>query len=925
MIRELILTGTLASAFLLRGAEKNWDYNRELPDAWNSVSVQVAKGEKTPAGGVPLLLTAGYDASELRWPPFLVYPEPGSLIEPGAEVTIRCYARATRPLKVSWRITQNAPASTHYSKTVTLDIETEWKELVYRERVYDARPTFVINCPRMLFNDIRKSDKVWLGPLSITVNAAGKTTDAAAISSSAPVEVSQPGVWKTIDVSDLYIKPGSALDLSGVAERVPAGSFGRLVVDESGVPYFEKRPGVPARFFSVQLIPDMLPSWSKGDIDNYAAAVARQGYNLVRFHFLDNVLQGSTRAPALKAPAAAEYKLPQTPKEVKFIPGNLDRFDYLVAALRRNGVYINMDAMTSYIGYDSGMNGERDKKGAFMTKIQMFINPMFRRNWKAGVDKLFSHVNPYTGLSLKEDPAVVLVSFLNEQEVLPEFRDYSIPFHPAWAAFLKKKYGTYDKLFEAWDGQCGGMAIPADGKFETLPGIIYKIASGSSRAGRDMTECIAAMESEMTDFYLKAIREIGYPGLVTNWNMRTRIATVPARSKLPAVSMNGYHCHPQDGYNSSGTTVDNSSAVENVGNSFKHQAVARFADRPFFNTEFGFCFWNPTRHEQGLVFGAGAALQGWTSITCHAGQVQETGNFLVPFAAGADPVIRAAEVVEAFTYLRGDVKTSPHLVEIPLDDRFIFSGQALRGVSDELSRIWTLCKVGISYGGKLGKIKPDLVVFPEQTSQLGGTDMFTSVESTVTSARIRPVVEKLRGQGVLPASNRTDPEQGVYQSDTGEIILNTNGVMQVATPRFAGVTIKEDGAYDLGAVNISGCSVPAAVSVISLSKEEEIPQAKRLLVVFATDALNNRMAFQSPDRKKLVRIGELPVLWRTGTLSFSVAAPGAKGEPKLYALKLNGERAEEIPVKKNGERLEAVIDTAQLATQTPFFELKTGR
>ncbi|MPN61465.1 hypothetical protein SDC9_209202 [bioreactor metagenome] len=85
------------------------------------------------------------------------------------------------------------------------------------------------------------------------------------------------------------------------------------------------------------------------------------------------------------------------------------------------------------------------------------------------------------------------------------------------------------------------------------------------------------------------------------------------------------------------------------------------------------------------------------------------------------------------------------------------------------------------------------------------------------------------------------------------------------------------------------------------------------------------MTFQSPDRKELARIGELPVLWRTGKLSLSVAAPGVKGEPKLYALKLNGERAEEIPVKKNGDRLEAVIDTAQLATQTPFFELTTGR
>lgn len=925
MLKYLLATVFL-SALALCGSETVRDSGPELPDAWNSISVSPDGQVRTPDGKETLLVTSGHDADELRWPPFLIYLSPSDAVRPGTEVTIRCYAKATRPLRTDWRVTRDAPNATPYSKTVRFTIGTEWHELVFRERLFDALPDSVIALPRMLFPDIRKGDKVYLGPLSVSMASPEKNAAAPPPAGSvAPVKVSQPGSWKVIDVSDLYIRPGSALDFRNITDRAPAGSCGRLTVDENGMLCFEKRPGVPVRFFSVQLMPGSLPAWSKREIREYAAALARQGYNLVRFHFLDQMLQGSGRAPALKNPSAGEYVLPQAKEEIRFLPRSLDNFHYLVAELRKNGVYINLDAMTSYIGYDNGRNGARDKKGAFMTKIQMFVNPMFRRNWKAGVDALFSAVNPYTGLSLKEDPAVVLVSCLNEQEVLTSYRDYSAPFHPAWIRFLKGKYGTYENLFKAWGGKCGDAPIPEAGSFEKLPGITHKVAAGRSCAGKDMTECVGAMESEMTEFYLKTIREVGYPGLVTNWNMRTRLVSVPARSKLPAISMNGYHCHPQNGIGAPGSTVENFSSVERVGNSFKHQALARFTDRPFFNTEFGFCFWNPFRHEQGLVFGAGAALQGWSSITCHAGQVQKSGGVLTPFRAGEDPVIRAAEVVEAFAYLRGDVQTSPHLVEIPLSDGFIFDGRAMQGLSDELSRIWTLCRVGISYGPRKGAVKPDLTVRADRTVRLGGSDMFTSVENSVDTAQIRPVVAELRSAGVLPAGNLTDPGKGIYQSDTGEITLSTDGVLKVVTPRLAGGTVKKDGAYELGAVRVKSCSVPAALSVISLAADESIPQAARLLIVFSTDALNNGMEFRDPGRRELKKSGGMPILWRTGKAVLSIDAPGLAGTPKLYALKLNGERAAELPATCRAGRIEVEIDTGSLAAPTPFFELVTGR
>ena len=108
--------------------------------------------------------------------------------------------------------------------------------------------------------------------------------------------------------------------------------------------------------------------------------------------------------------------------------------------------------------------------------------------------------------------------------------------------------------------------------------------------------------------------------------------------------------------------------------------------------------------------------------------------------------------------------------------------------------------------------------------------------------------------------------------------------------------MKAAGPVHLGAVRIESCSVPAAVTVASLSKEQAIPEAKRMLLVFSTDALNNGVRFKDERRRVLEKLGTLPVLWRTGKLSLSIRNAAA-GSPKLYALALNGERREELPVR----------------------------
>ena len=97
-----------------------------------------------------------------------------------------------------------------------------------------------------------------------------------------------------------------------------------------------------------------------------------------------------------------------------------------------------------------------------------------------------------------------------------------------------------------------------------------------------------------------------------------------------------------------------------------------------------------------------------------------------------------------------------------------------------------------------------------------------------------------------------------------------------------------------------------------------------MLLVYATDALNSRMAFTSPQREELVGLGKLPVLMRTGNLKLTIKNPHAAAI-NAWALGLDGRRVEPIGVTRQGDALTLSIDGRRLKSATPFFELAADR
>ena len=711
--------------------------------------------------------------------------------------------------------------------------------------------------------------------------------------------------WKPIDLSSLGIKRGSALDLSKLVTRKPAGAFGKVIVNKQGKLAFEKFPNKPVRFFCANLGLSSLEFHKKNhsEIESFAEAIFRQGYNMVRFHFLDTFLMGQGVIPKKR------YEKFPRDTTVTFHPGNLEKFDYFVNCLKKRGIYIYLDAMTSWSGYTSAYKWYYHKHPDSF-KPNIFVSAKYRANWRAGVKKLLNHVNPYTGTSLKTDPILACLLFFNEQNIqLTPTADKVL--NPEWRKFLKKQYPSIKKA----------------------PVLSKSYTDSNALLTRAVFSFILEMEEKMTKWYQNTIKAIGYEGLTSQWDFLMRLVDIPARAMVPVISMHTYQSYPSK-YIRPGSSIGQNSSFMSGGGSFKWIAPTRFLDRPFVVTEYGHVFWNQYRYEQGLLWGAFAAFQGWDQLSLFANPVMlNSRHEMRPFNnTGLDPINRASEVLTAFAFLRRDVSESKHTIEFPISKAYIENGNENRALNDDLAKLYTLCKVGISYSdkkhGPLRKILADMKITPSGSSKFKGFDWHATID-TGSNAKVdlKNIIAQIRQKKLISKDNLTNLDKGIFQTDTREITMFTkqDSKLTVITPRLEGIAVKNNKQLVLKKLKIRSCSVPASVAVISLNKESDIKSSKRLLIIFSTDALNTNMSFRSSKHNVLVSNGKLPVLMRTGKLALEITNSELKS-PEVYALKLDGSRAEKIPSTYDGEKLKLLINTEKLKSgPTPFFEVISNK
>ncbi len=721
-------------------------------------------------------------------------------------------------------------------------------------------------------------------------------------------------VWKPYRYRpERGIAAGSALDRSGFLTFRKVGELGRVIVNSDGRLAFEKQPDQPVRFLSscegtdafsgrAGAAAPQLDTHEK--IAAYVRQLRRAGYNMTRTHFLDTLLVMKSKG------------------DFEFSPAILDSFDYFVYCMKENGIYLNFDAMSSWRGYLAGSPWQPEHARKSYFKLSMHFDPAAREHWKRGIRELLTRVNPYTGTRLVDDPVLAMVQGFNEQEFAFVWPDDWSGLTPRWREFLRSRYPSVAELNTAWKSQWKS--------FDEIPVFTPAQVQEKSVRGRDVAEFLTAVEGDTASWYRKELRELGYPGIVSNYNMGRARRYSLLRSDMDAVTMNGYHAHPTD-YMRVGSTISQESSLSNAAGQFRGFASTRLAGKPMVVTEHAHTFWNRYRYEQAFVTGAYAAFQDFDALTQFA-QPQSVVPVerIHPFLSMSDPVIQASEFLTFFLFRRGDVQSADRGVRVRFDADGMFRDL---GFNDSVSS--TQSRLALVTGFTTDVTVPGKTPFPARPGEAvlagdGGSAVVSHAEgyaaisdSASGNFKLGSALDALKQQGLLPKENRSDAANELFENSTGELFLDVRRrLLSVNTPNLQGICAEAGTVCELPDFKVREMGRRGNLAAVSVDGNRPLREADRIVVVYATDALNSNMVFDDAERRTLRDIGgKGPVLLQTGSFAFSLRNRNA-GKLRLWALTPEGERSEEIaPVRRSGEEAEFRVDTAKLKEPTVFFEL----
>ncbi|MBB5702359.1 hypothetical protein FHS76_002237 [Ochrobactrum daejeonense] len=658
--------------------------------------------------------------------------------------------------------------------------------------------------------------------------------------------VAEAEEWLPVTENNLEISAGSPLDFSGFLPNPPIGEQSRLIANPAGR---FARADAPEKAMRLQCAaiawgPPSAGIVDHAFIDRYVRQLRLNGYNIARFHFVD-----------------ADLMIRQG-GDFDFRPEALDRMRYLMAALKREGIYWVIDGLTSESGALGG--AETDRWGPTGNlKRRAYVEDEAFEHWLRFQKVVYATVNPYTGLAPLQDPALALIIPFNENSI--EFTSFVHEhadgqtfwpgFRPAFNAFLKERYADTAALSRAWGGLASGESL--ERQTIDLPSSRH----GGGKRLHDFQAFAVEKERSLARRMENALRGLGYRGLVAPYNNWFTTQTALSRQPQQAVVANTYH--DWIGTLAPGTEIKDGSSIADAAAYVSEIAAGRWIGRPFFVTEYEHLFWNRYRYEAGLLFPAYAALQGWDGI-CRHGQGPLTLAFdeatpfrqrIVPYTFAEDPVARAGETLMSLLFRRGDVKEAPFTVP------FMMQGEKSLGDSLEArepARLKPLALVG-----RIGLADAQ----PKRPEGLQ-----KEVAIAYRNASLDNILLRLKQARLLSGENLTDASQGLFESATCEILLDRNRLrMQLVTPRTEAMAFAQlRDSVTLNGVTI-GNAEERGLFAASAIDGRPLDKSEKLLIIFASDARNTDMRFRDDAETIVEDWGQLPVTLLRNRIDVSLA------------------------------------------------------
>lgn len=518
-----------------------------------------------------------------------------------------------------------------------------------------------------------------------------------------------------------------------------------------------------------------------------AKRLAKIGINLVRLHQLD---------AEWHTPNIFSFTRGKRPVGASLDPESMDRLDYLIYCLKKEGIYCYMDMFT-YRRFKTEEGVESAAELPDAAKPYCIFSDKLIELQKDLCTRLWTHKNPYTDLRYCDDPVFVLAEIVNESDVFTaahafRLEPYVSEFRAKFAAWLQEKgIGESEDDFDLSDN---GNPVLLDFKIDLQESYYHAM--------------------------LAHMREIGIKIPITgnNW------ISAPANLKTQLVT-DFFDDHPYY-YDWRWKEFEKrcaNTAITTRRESFlARTAFATAKDMPTYISEWDMPWPNEYRAESPIYCAAVGCLQGWSGFAIHT-----------------------------YSY-------STHLDRMQMLGKEIASEKIGNvGYRQGIFSAWNdPAKFGLFYHAALitrrGDVSPareTVVARPASGSERNPEPAYANLEKST-------VIYDYSDLSPMAPDMATDP--GEVLSDTGELYRSwTKEFGYVDTPKTkcAYGFLGKNAPVELSGVTID-CKTDFAVIALSALSKEDIASADQMLLTTVGRAKNTDSKF---DGDLMLDIGKPPV------------------------------------------------------------------
>ncbi len=454
-----------------------------------------------------------------------------------------------------------------------------------------------------------------------------------------------PGDWFTLMIGPDPFSPNSIIDMSGLIEK-PAGRHGFL---KSAGKDFAFEDGTPVKFWGIDASMAGTVEAQQRQVRFYA----KHGINMVRQHPVEGVLGSLEECGAQRCLNAEK----------------LDQFDRWFSILKAEGIYMTWSIFYHHValpdeGIDPDLYNELPDRGAGKDTygLATFVEEYQDSQWQYA-RLLLNHVNPYTGLAYKDDPALAIVEAQNEDSIFFHnplsdslVKGKTHPHHAArlkkmWQQWVKDTYGDNRTLAAAWGaGLKTSTRYNEDGSVQSRPDSVNETnmamyaawemeadgpfsnkSAGRKRMG-DFIRFLAEMQRKTYETYQQRLRDLGYKGVVvsTAWKAggpAASAANLWTDDAVGAIDRHNYSGGGAGGHGITAGSVNNETHLTRPGRAVLSSGLWQVEAKPFIMTEWTQKPPNQWKAEIApLMAFYGMGLQGWDASYHFAGSRSYMGN-----------------------------------------------------------------------------------------------------------------------------------------------------------------------------------------------------------------------------------------------------------------------------------------------------------